>query len=518
MSVQLQQTIHRRLNDTFTTWNNFWGIYFDEVNYSNYKQVNLKTLILMNRPQSMIDFTECFRSLTETIIKFINIDRNPFINDNNEFLNSIMDNFSHNINTTIDFEQYEKDLGNPLTFTKLLINADNLLLLRRDTTTKIINYIIDDKYKLKDYILRYLGDNIRLPIVIKNLKLITLNKNPYSFDVVKELVKNGILTFNQKLFEYLAGNPNQEAVDLIINNLRTIENPFGKIINTPTLFIYLAENPNPRMAVFFGQLYRNGNIDNIFGDNELLHKLLANENYYSILEELNIIHNSIKHLSDYSLQVHNIFNLALNKADGAVIQVIPKLFVLSDICKRSTLMYNLSLNTNDIAVKTFISYSKQGVLNTQDERLWGLPGNNNPLALDYVFEILNGPNINYYTDTDTELFWDAISSNSDDRAVDYILLNIMNDTLNHDIFNNVFETLNVLFGNKNERLMDYLRVHFLDIQNNRDNIINMTTHGLDLSLLFKNENIFELDTQDRINKTAQIETLIKNINLQLSNC
>jgi hypothetical protein len=266
------------------------------------------------------------------------------------------------------------------------------------------------------------------------------------------------------------------------------------------------------MPKFFRQLYRTGNIVDFFISREIRHSLLANKNYYSIMEELNIINAIIRNLRDH---IEDLIKLASNKADGAVNQVIPNLSLVTDRgLVKYELINSLSSNTNDIAVRTIIAYSRQGFLTGLDTEIDFLANNSNQLAVDYVFEILNNPNINY--NAHSEYFWDNISSNSNDRAVDYIFLNIIG-VINHDIIDMNFETINILIGNKNQRLMDYLRVNFFNIPDVRNNIINHINRGLDLSVLFKNKKIFEIDTQDRIDKNRQIQMIIKNINFKLNN-
>ena len=90
----------------------------------------------------------------------------------------------------------------------------------------ISDYYIDDTYKLRQYIedLLQLDNPIpRTPQMIEILITLAANKNPHSFDVIKKFIKEGILTWNQELFENLAANTNDEAVDLIINNLHNIK-------------------------------------------------------------------------------------------------------------------------------------------------------------------------------------------------------------------------------------------------------------------------------------------------------
>ena len=106
-----EQIINRRLGnqENLNNWDIFWEIYFDEVDHNNYQEVSLKNLILMNSTPNKIDFTDCFEKMLFTVMKFINIDRNPFTNItnlnndfiNNGFINYIIDNFDINIIKTL---------------------------------------------------------------------------------------------------------------------------------------------------------------------------------------------------------------------------------------------------------------------------------------------------------------------------------------------------------------------------------------------------------------------------------
>jgi len=509
MSVQLDQKINRRLGnqETLNNWDIFWEIYFDEVNYNNYQEVSLKNLILMNSTPNTIDFTDCFEKMLFTVMKFINIDRNPFTNNeitNNDFMNYILSNFdtASEINTLTDNKVDEYLYNLRFNDANLAINIKKLLSkLQPELISIISDSYIDDTYKLRQNIedLLQLNNSInRTPDMISSLKLILAsNKNPHSFDVIKKFVKNGILTWDQELFVGICDNPNNEAVDLIINNLQTPQNQNGLILNTGQLQISLARNTNIRALNFYAENYRRGNfidvLDNrIIYSNPILRNLLHNENSFPILENLGII-NQIR------TNIANISLLAYNTSDNAVNMVIPYLMGLNyNIANSQYILTSLAVNTNPIAVRTIISYliTYTGFLinsgftaDVHFQRIIReLAKNSNDEAVDYVFEILNNPVLNYQPDF---LFWLNYMLNTNDRAVNYILdnINIIYALPNPN------HILRIASMNKHHRMREYLIDH---------DIVNF-------EYLFLNEDIFEIDEQDRQNKTQQIKTFMNNV-------
>jgi len=528
MSVQLEQKINRRLGnqETINNWDIFWEVYFDEVNYNNYQEVSLKNLIIMNSPPKTIDFTNCFEKMLFTIMKFINIDRNPFTNNeitnneitnneitnneitnneitNNDFMNYILSNFDTKIIYTLTDNKFDEYLYN------LRFNDVNLAIDIQKLSVKIPSELIsiisdsyiDDTYKLRQNIedLLQLDNPInRTPDMISSLKLLLAsNNNPHSFDVIKKFVKNGILTFDQELFIGISNNSNNEAVDLIINNLQTPQNPNGLILNTGRLQISLSRNTNIRALNFYAENYRRGNfidvLDNrIIYSNPILRNLFHNENSFPILDNLGII-NQIR------TNIANISLLAYNTSDNAVNMVIPYLMGLNyNIANSQYILTSLAVNTNPIAVRTIISYLityTTFLINsgfTADLHfgriIRELAENSNDEAVDYVFEILNNAVLNYQPD---ELFWRHYMINTNDRAVNYILDNINIIYA----FPNSNHILRMALMNKHPRMREYLIDH---------DIINF-------EYLFLNEDIFEIDEQDRRNKTQQIKTFMNNV-------
>ena len=524
MSVQLDQKINRRLGnqETLNNWDIFWEIYFDEVDHNNYQEVSLKNLILLNSTPNTIDFTDCFEKMLFTVMKFINIDRNPFIDNeitnneitndeikNNDFLNYILSNFdtAREINTLTDNKVDEYLYNLRFNDANLAINIKELLLkLPLELISIISDSYIDDTYKLRQNIedLLQLDNPInRTPDMISSLKLLLAsNNNPHSFDVIKKFVKNGILTFDQELFIGISNNPNDEAVDLIINNLQTPQNPNGLILNTGRLQISLSRNTNIRALNFYAENYRRGNfidvLDNrIIYSNPILRNLFHNENSFPILDNLGII-NQIR------TNIANISLLAYNTSDNAVNMVIPYIIGLNyNIVNSQYILTSLAVNTNPIAVRTIISYLiiyTTSLINsgfTADLHfgriIRELAENSNDEAVDYVFEILNNAVLNYQPD---ELFWRHYMINTNDRAVNYILDNINIIYA----FPNSNHILRMALMNKNPRMREYLIDH---------DIVNF-------EYLFLNEDIFEIDEQDRRNKTQQIKTFMNNVYASLN--
>ena len=519
MSVQLEQKINRRLGnqETLNNWDIFWEIYFDEVDHNNYQEVSLKNLILLNSTPNTIDFTDCFEKMLFTVMKFINIDRNPFIDNeitnneitndeikNNDFLNYILSNFdtASEINTLTDNKVDEYLYNLRFNDENLAIDIQKLSLkLPLELIPIISDSYIDDTYKLRQNIedLLQLDNPInRTPDMISSLKLLLAsNNNPHSFDVIKKFVKNGILTFDQELFIGISNNSNNEAVDLIINNLQTPQNPNGLILNTGRLQISLSRNTNIRALNFYAENYRRGNfidvLDNrIIYSNPILRNLLHNQNSFPVLENLGII-NQIR------TNITNISLLAYNTSDNAVNMVIPYIIGLNyNIVNSQYILTSLAVNTNPIAVRTIISYLityTTFLINsgfTADLHfgriIRELAENSNDEAVDYVFEILNNAVLNYQPD---ELFWRHYMINTNDRAVNYILDNINIIYA----FPNSNHILRMALMNKHPRMREYLIDH---------DIINF-------EYLFLNEDIFEIDEQDRRNKTQQIKTFMNNV-------
>jgi hypothetical protein len=363
------------------------------------------------------------------------------------------------------------------------------------------NYI-DDTYKLRQYIedLLQLDNPLRRsPEMIRILIRLAGNENPHSFDVIKKFVKNGILTFNQDLLETIAENSDDEAVDLIINNLQTPQNPRGTILNTPKLQEGLARNTNIRALNFYAENYRRGNFIDVLDartnvPERILRNLMYNKNSYPILDNLGII-NRIR------TNIRGIELLAYNRSDSAVNTVIPYLMGLNYI-NRQHILPRLAGNNNPIAVRTIISYLRvytRFLINSgfiADSHfgfiITELAENSNDEAVDYIFEILADTVLNYIPD---ENFWVIYILNRNDRAVNYILdnINIIYSLPNPNYI------LMMALTNKNPRMRQYLSENFLN-----EEIVNF-------EYLFKNQDIFEIDEQDRINKTQQIKTLMKNV-------
>ena len=518
MSVQLKQKINQRLGtSSIDNWDKFWEIYFDEVDHNNYQEVSLKNLILMNSTPKTIDFTDCFEKMLFTVMKFINIDRNPFIDNdfiNNGFINYIVSNFDTKIIYTLtDDNKVDKYL------TDLVFNDANLAIdvkeLLSNLPLELISIIydsyIDDTYKLRQYIEDLLQLDNPIPRnseMIYTLKFIASNNNPHSFDVIKKFIKDGILTWDQALFENLAANTNDEAVDLIINNLQTPQNPRGTILNTPQLQEKLAKNTNIRALNFYAENYRQGNFIDVFDNrsiysDSILRILLQNENSFLILENLGII-NQIR------TNIANISLLAYNISDDAVNMVMPYLIGLNYQNPNSLyILTHLARNTNPIAVKAIISYLRVYTTflissgRTADlhfgQIIRDLAKNSNNEAVDYIFEIFNNVALNYQPN---ELFWLNYMLNTNDRAVNYILdnINIVYALPNPN------QLIRIASMNKHPRMREYLMDNYLNIHHDID----------DFEFLFENEDIFEIDYQDRINKTQQIKTFMDNVYASLN--
>ena len=387
----------------------------------------------MNSTPNTIDFTDCFEKMLFTVMKFINIDRNPFTN--NDFMEYIVSNFdtSNEIYKLTNDNSVEDYLYN------LVFNDANLaidikalsLKLPLELISIISHSYIDDTYKLRQNIedLLQLDNPInRTRQMISSLKaILASNKNPHSFDVIKKFVKSGILSFDQELFIGIAENSNDEAVDLIINNLQTPQNPNGLILNTGRLQISLVKNTNIKALNFYAENYRRGNFmdDRIIYSNPILRNLLHNENSFPILDNLGII-NQIR------TNIANISLLAYNTSDNAVNMVIPYLMGLNyNIANSLSILTSLAVNTNPIAVRTIISYLiiyTTSLINSGfiadlhfGRIIKELAKNSNDESVDYIFEILNNAVLNYQPD---ELFWTHYILNTNDRAVNYILDNI----------------------------------------------------------------------------------------------
>jgi hypothetical protein len=519
MSVQLKQKINQRLGtSSIDNWDEFWVIYFDEVNQNNYQEVLLKNLITMNSPPNKIDFTDCFEKMLFTVMKFINIDRNPFKNNgiiDNDFMNYIINNFDINIIYTLTDDNAVEDYLNDLVFNdaNLAIDIKALSLkLPSELISIISDSYIDDTYKLRQNIedLLQLDNPInRTPEMISSLKaILASNKNPHSFDVIKKFVKNGILTFDQELFIGISDNSNDEAVDLIINNLQTPQNPNGIILNTGRLQISLARNTNIRALNFFAENYRQGYFFDVFDNriiysNPILRNLLENENSFPILENLGII-NQIR------TNIANISLLAYNISDDVVNMVMPYLIGLNYQNPNSlSILTHLAINTNPIAVKAIISYLRVYTTflissgRTADlhfgQIIRDLSKNSNNEAVDYIFEIFNNVALNYQPDY---LFWLNYMLNKNDRAVNYILDNInIIYALPHS--NHI---LRIASMNKHHRMREYVM----------DNYLNIHNDIVKFDYLFLNEDIFEIDEQDRQNKTQQIKTFMNNVYASLN--
>jgi hypothetical protein len=522
MSEQLERKIYRRLGnqETINNWDNFWEIYFDEVDQNNYQEVSLKNLILMNSTPNTIDFTDCFEKMVFNVMKFINMDRNPFINNeitnneitnneiiNNDFMNYIVSNFDttreiNTLNNDNAVEEYiyklhtDDDVNLAIDIQKLSIK------LPLEIIEMISDDYINDTYKLSQYIedLLQLDNPInRTPEMNRILIRLASNKNPHSFDVIKKFIKEGILTWNQELFENLAANTNDEAVDLIIHNLQTPQNPNGTILNTPELQSRLALNTNIRALNFYAENYRRGNFIDVLDarTNEperILRNLMYNKNSYPILDNLGII-NRIR------TNIRGIELLAYNRSDSAVNNVIPYLMGLNYINSQNILP-RLAGNNNPIAVRTIISYlrvytrfliNSGFITDSHFERIIiELSENSNDEAVDYIFEILADTVLNYIPD---ENFWVIYILNTNDRAVNYILdnINIIYSLPNPNYI------LMMALTNKHPRMRQYLSDNFLN-----DDIDKFV-------YLFTNQDIFEIDDQDRINKTQQIKTFMRNV-------
>jgi len=511
-----EQIINRRLGnqENLNNWDIFWEIYFDEVDHNNYQEVSLKNLILMNSTPNKIDFTDCFEKMLFTVMKFINIDRNPFTNItnlnndfiNNGFINYIIDNFDINIIKTLTNDNVVAEYINDLLVNdaNLSINIEELLSKLPDPLMSIISdYYIDDTYKLRQYI-----DNLVYPIrgtqeMITAFKNLTYNENPKSFDVIKKYIKEGILILDQELFEKLAANSNDEAVDLIINNLQTPQNPNGTILNTQRLHLSLAMNTNIRALNFYAENYRKGNFTDVFDitslySEEILVNLLKNKNSFPILDNLGII-NGIK----IRTNIDYISSLATNKSDLAVNTVIPYLMGLNyNINNSVNMLTALANNNNPIAVGTIISYLRVYTTSLVNSGrnvdlhfgriIKELAGNSTDEAVDYVFEVLNNTVLNYIPNQN---FWQKYMYNTNDRAVNYILDNI---NIIYT-FPNPFNILIIGLVNKHPRMREYLRNNFLNLDMEK------------LPFLFANKEIFEIDEQDRRNKRQQIKTFMKNV-------
>ena len=117
-----------------------------------------------------------------------------------------------------------------------------------------------------------------------------------------------------------------------------------------------------------------------------------------------------------------------------------------------------------------------------------LAKNSNNEAVDYIFEIFNNVALNYQPDF---LFWLNYMLNTNDRAVNYILdnINIVYALPNSN------QLIRIASMNKHPRMRKYLM----------DNDI------VNFEYLFLNEDIFEIDAQDRRHKTQQIKTFMDNV-------
>jgi hypothetical protein len=520
-----EQIINRRLGnqENLNNWDIFWEIYFDEVDQNNYQEVSLKNLILMNSTPNTVDFTDCFEKMLFTIMKLINIDRNPFTNNeiidnqiinneitNNDFMDYIVSNFDTKIIYKLTTDNAVEEYLNDLVFNDANLSIDIQKIsvkLPLELMEIMADNYIDDTYKLRQNIedLLQLDNPLRRSQeMIRSLIRLAGNENPHSFDVIKKFVKNGILTFNQDLLETIAENSADEAVDLIINNLQTPQNLRGTILNTPKLQEGLARNTNIRALNFYAENYRRGNFIDVLDarTNEpemILMTLMHNKNSYPILDNLGII-NRIR------TNIRGIELLAYNRSDSAVNTVIPYLMGLNYINSQNILP-RLANNTNPIAVRTIISYlriytrfliNSGFITDSHFERIIiELSENSNDEAVDYIFEILADTVLNYIPD---ENFWVIYILNTNDRAVNYILdnINIIYALPNPDYI------LMMALLNKHPRMRQYLSDNFLN-----DDIDKFV-------YLFTNQDIFEIDYQDRINKTQQIKTLIKNVNFKLN--
>jgi len=519
-----EQIINKRLGskETLNNWDKFWEIYFDEVDHNNYQEVSLKNLILMNSTPNTIDFTDCFEKMLFTVMKFINIDRNPFKNNeiidndfiNNGFINYIVSNFDTKIILTTD--NAVEDYLNDLVFNdaNLAIDIQKISLkLPSELIPIISDSYIDDTYKLRQYIedLLQLNNPLnRTPEIINFLEVfISRNKNPHSFDIIKKFIKEGVISFNQPLLENLASNENDEAVDLIINNLQTPQNPNGIILNTENLQINLARNTNIRALNFYAENYRQGNFTNVFDNSiysdSILRILLENENSFPILDDLGII-DDITTNQNRRLLTTYIRYLAQNTSDLAVNIVIPYISGTNfpRIPYGNNILSQLASNNNPIAFRTSIAYLREYttiIINsgrTADPEFGLIIGelaiNSNDEAVDYVFEVLNNGALNYMP---TRRFWRNYILNTNDRAVNYFLQNI----------NNIYalpdpnQLIRWGLRNKNPIMRQYLMDNYLNIH-----------HDIgDFEFLFENEDIFEIDEQDRRNKIQQIKTFIDNV-------
>jgi hypothetical protein len=520
-----EQIINKRLGskETLNNWDKFWEIYFDEVDHNNYQEVSLKNLILMNSTPNTIDFTDCFEKMLFTVMKFINIDRNPFKNNeiidndfiNNGFINYIVSNFDTKIILTTD--NAVEDYLNDLVFNdaNLAIDIQKISLkLPSELIPIISDSYIDDTYKLRQYIedLLQLNNPInRTPEIINFLEVfISRNKNPHSFDIIKKFIKEGVISFNQPLLENLASNENDEAVDLIINNLQTPQNPNGIILNTENLQINLARNTNIRALNFYAENYRQGNFTNVFDNrsiysDSILRILLENENSFPILDDLGIIDYITTNQSRRLLTTY-IRYLAQNTSDLAVNIVIPYISGTNfpRIPYGNNILSQLASNNNPIAFRTSIVYLREYttiIINsgrTADPEFGLIIGelaiNSNDEAVDYVFEVLNNGALNYMP---TRRFWRNYILNTNDRAVNYILQNI--NTIY--ALPNPNQLMRWGLRNKNPIMRQYLMDNYLNIH-----------HDIgDFEFLFENEDIFEIDDEDRRNKIQQIKTFIDNV-------
>ena len=224
----------------------------------------------------------------------------------------------------------------------------------------------------------------------------------------------------------------------------------------------------------------------------ILTNLLQNENSFPILENLGII-NQIR------TNIANISLLAYNISDDAVNMVMPYLIGLNYQNPNSIyILTHLARNTNPIAVKAIISYLRVYTTflissgRTADlhfgQIIRDLAKNSNNEAVDYIFEIFNNVALNYQPN---ELFWLNYMLNTNDRAVNYILdnINIVYALPNPN------QLISIASMNKHPRMRDYLMDNYLNIHHDID----------DFEFLFLNEDIFEIDEQDRRNKTQQIK-------------